>query len=62
MLSTASVSARVRLAIRGASHPRTDVTMYQRDSTYVMTTKEGMPRLVGRKLPPPLFTPTARPA
>ncbi|KAI0364911.1 FAD/NAD-P-binding domain-containing protein [Pilatotrama ljubarskyi] len=24
-----------------------DVTMYQRDSTYIMTTKEGMPRCVG---------------
>ena len=28
-----------------------DVTIYQRDSTYIMTTKEGMPRMLGRTYP-----------
>ncbi len=28
-----------------------DVTMYQRDKTYIMTTKEGMPRMIGRTSP-----------
>ena len=31
-----------------------DVTIYQRDSTYIMTTKEGMPRMLGRTSPAPL--------
>ncbi len=28
-----------------------DVTIYQRDSTYIMTTKTGMPGMLGRTYP-----------
>ena len=33
-----------------------DVTIYQRESTYIMTTKEGMPRMLGSTFPIPIRT------